>query len=144
MSTYTPAQWNVALAPDQGWQSAYATVATEAREYLKTQLAPGDLISTNTLVEALYPMRFAKGEGITARRRIYKALAAVAKHALADCCTKGEPKKFGRSAKLVRPNLWHAPRGSAITPFSKFQVVCPHCKETFEAEAIPESSFIDV
>lgn len=131
MSTYTPAQWNIALAPDQGWQSAYATVATEAREYLKTRLAPGDLISTNTLVEALYPAQFAKGEGITARRRIYKALAALATRTLADCCTKGEPKKFGRSPKLVRPNLWHAPRAAAIT-LPTMTVECPRCGHTFQ------------
>jgi hypothetical protein len=116
----TPAQWNEALAPNVPWQTAYPPVGEAARAYLAAELAPGDLISTNTLVEALYPAQFARGEGITARRRIYTALAALTKHGLSDCTTKGEPQRMKRTTKYVRPNLWHAPKAKAAA-------TCPHC-----------------
>lgn len=113
--SYQPGEWNHILQPGTPWRTCYDQVEFHTRLYLKDTLNAGDLISTNTLVEALYPARFAKGEGITARRRMYKALAALATHGLADCCTKGVETKFGRSAKMVRPWLWHAPRVRAAT-----------------------------
>lgn len=128
---HEPGEWNMILRPDAPWRDAYATVETSVRDYVQRVLNAGDLISTNTLVEALYPARFAKGEGITARRRMYKALAALATHGLADCCTKGAETKFGRSHKPVKPWLWHAPRAMGVTlPVQK--VCCPHCGESFE------------
>ena len=63
-----PSDWNIRLAPATPWQTAYAAVQEEVeandwRRYVS--------ITTNELVEALYPLALASGDGITARYSIY-------------------------------------------------------------------------
>lgn len=113
--TYTPFQWNAILAPDRKWQDAYAGVEEEVKAFIETQVSP---LTTADLVERLYPEAAARGEGITARKRIYSALEALAKHGLKDYWEPGEarPLKHNKS-KLVTPKLWRAP------PVK----LCPHC-----------------
>lgn len=121
----TPSQWNIALAPSVAWQSAYADVEKQARAHLTANPCIDDGCSTEELVEALYPLRLAQGDGILARRRIYKALAALATRGLADCATRGAPRNLGKTKNTkIRPWLWHEPREK--NPESKGNI-CPHC-----------------
>lgn len=116
-------EWNRLLAEAVPWAEAYPAVEREARAHLIITAVdlPFVGISTAELVQALYSEQFAKGEGITARKRIYKALAALATRGLADCCTKGEPRPLKHNKKkLVRPWLWHAPKATETAK-------CPHC-----------------
>ena len=115
-----PQEWNELLAPANSWEVVNPVVAREARAHL--ELCDGT-ISTRDLVEALYPAAFARGDAITLRGRLYKTcLPALAKHDLADCCTRGPetPARYGRKGQRNHPWLWHAPR-----PVAK--PVCPHC-----------------
>lgn len=117
-----PAMWNELLAPAVGWQDAYAHVERSAREYLATGKRD-DNWTTTELVEALYPEQFARGDGITARARIFKALAALAPRGLADCATRGPERRLKHSNKMVRPWLWHAPAERN----AEAAAVCPNC-----------------
>lgn len=103
------AEWNAILAPHVPWQDAYVAVEREARAYLV--LTDAKLLSTTELADALYPPADMRGEaGIGARRRLFKALAALTNHGLQDCCTRAEPCKSRRGLRTVRPWLWHTPR----------------------------------
>lgn len=119
--------WNLALAPSVPWQVAYKAVADVAKRLLDVEGAEfeGAGLTTAQLVEALYPERYAVGEGITARSRIYKALAAMAKHDLAAYCSKGDARPLKHTKKLVKPWIWHAPRVVVEKPVR----TCPHCGE---------------
>lgn len=122
----TPADWNLILAPDVPWQKAYASVEASARAHLIANPCFDAGCSTEELVEALYPKRFAIGDGILARKRIYKALAALATRGLADCATRGPERNLGHTKNLkVRPWLWHEP----TAPNDEAQGIrlCPHC-----------------
>lgn len=113
-----PNEWNAILVPNYDWAKVNPIVEREARAHL--ELVEGT-ISTRDLVEALYPAQFARGDGITSRSFLYKrALPALAKYGLADCCTRGpEEKARYRKGSTQRPWLWHAP---TVT-----QKTCPHC-----------------
>ena len=100
-----------ALAPENAWAIAYPVVAQEVRNWLEN---PGSVpligtVTTTELVDLLWPEKRARGEHITRRLRLFKALAALAEHDLSDCCTRGEPRKLKHGSKLVRPWLWHKP-----------------------------------
>lgn len=116
----TPADWNAALAPHVGWQAAYGTVENAVKLAFASPVLDGQTLSTSALVEALYPEQFARGEGITARKRIYKALAALATRGLAAYATRGPERLLKHTNKLVRPWLWHS---AAPIEVAK----CPHC-----------------
>lgn len=121
----TPSEWATILAPTVAWQACYPIVEGEVRAKCADLLA-GETLSTNDLVEQMYPEALARGEGITARRRLYKAIAALAPRGLSDCCSRGEPRKLRHAAKLVRPWLWHMPseRPTEAQPGAR---KCPHC-----------------
>lgn len=101
----TPDEWNKLLAESVPWRQAYLSVAREAKAYLEiTQ--PAEPLSTAEMVEALYPAEEARGSaGICARRRMFRAFAALAEHDMSAWVTKGEPRrnKFG---KTVVPLRW--------------------------------------
>lgn len=118
----TPTDWSIILGPQVEWPDAYAAVEREARAWLTRQDEFSDYTTTE-LVEALYPEQFARGDGIKLRKRMFKALAALALHDLADCCTKGTPRRLKHSKKMVTPWNWHSPREPA-PPAPK---LCPHC-----------------
>lgn len=109
-----PGEWNAILAPSVGWKEAYAAVEREARAHLQLSVLGEDTVGTTELVEQLYPEQFARGEGITARKRLFKALAALTTHGLSDCCTRGPERPLKHSKKMVRGWLWHAPKEREI------------------------------
>lgn len=119
-----PAEWTAALAPNVEWRAAYATVAREARFFLTHSPLAADVpLSTTELVEHLFPEKLARGAGIEARKRIFKGLAALATHDLADCASRGaEQRKMG---KVSRPWLWHPP--AERNPEAVETKHCPHC-----------------
>lgn len=122
----TPQDWNEILAPAKPWQTAYAAVEQYARAHLLANPCFDAGCSTEELVEALYPSRLAIGDGILARRRIYKALAALATRGLADCATRGPERKLNKIGAKIKPWLWHEP----TTPNPEAQAgknTCPHC-----------------
>lgn len=104
----TPGQWAEALAPEVPWQKAYPIVAEQARLHISHNVLVGEECSTSELVEALFPERLARGESITARKRIFKALTALAPRGLKDYCHKGEPMRAGMM-KGARPWRWQPP-----------------------------------
>lgn len=99
-----------ALSPANEWATAYPIVENIARDFLNDPEQGAFEFSTNEVVEALWPESLARGEGITTRKRLYKALLALAPRGLADCATRGEERKVKHSTRLIRPWLWHAPK----------------------------------
>lgn len=116
-------QLTAALAPDVPWAECYARIEADARTLLTRyhwQRPAG--VTTVELVEALFPEAWVEGPaGIAARKRVFKALAALATRGLSDCATKGEPvkRKFG----MIRPWVWNKP-----DPARPVVNVCPKCK----------------
>jgi hypothetical protein len=109
----TPIIWTEAHRSKPTWQAFYPYVAQQTRAYLRAHpLAEDGTLSTHELVEVMFPEQLAVGEGIVARRRIYKALMALTIRDLADCCTRGPKQKlFGptKGGPAVRPWRWHQP-----------------------------------
>ncbi len=97
------------LAQGVDWKIAYAEVEKHAREILtRYSYQRPDGVGTTELAEALLPAEFVRGDGtLYIRRRIFKALAALATRGLADCATPGETIKGKFGPK--RPWRWHAP-----------------------------------
>lgn len=122
----TPIDWTNAMRADVPWQVCYPEVAKITRAWLKASpIADVDTMSTHELVEALFPEKLAVGEGIYARRRIFRALMALTTRDLKDCCTQGAKQSMfgaGKSGPKVRPWRWHAPLAT-----STHIVRCPHC-----------------
>lgn len=98
------------LAQDVPWQDCYPVVEGFARQYLAT-LDATDTISTNDLTEALWPEKQAIGDGIYARKRVTKALVAMASKSMSDCCYKGEPERLPRVGTMIQRWKWHVPTG---------------------------------
>lgn len=122
----TPQEWNTALAPSVGWQTAYAAVEVGARALLARELFTGEWLSTAELVDHLWPIEFCFGDaGFKARKRMFKALAACAPRGLADCATRGPATKIGRTNRIGRPWRWHPPSETAP---AKAPEVCPTCR----------------
>lgn len=114
-----PHDWDEALAPEKQWQAAYGFVE-ERVKHLFDELQNPRHFATDELVEFLYPGDWARGAGITARKRIYTALRALAKHGLADYCEPGPQRKLKHTGKLVTPLIWRAPPPAEPK-------LCPHC-----------------
>lgn len=106
-----PIEWAMVLRPIVPTIHAKKVVAENVRETLAT-LEHGVSISTNDLIEALYPREEADKSlaGDEARMRLYKLVAILALSDLADCATRGElsGKKF--MGRPVRPWMWHRPK----------------------------------
>lgn len=103
---HTPDEWATILAPDQAWGVAYPCVEAAAREWLSI-LPPAVTVSTVGLAESLWPAKDVRGPGqMKARQRIFAALAACAKHSMADCATQGEPETNGFHG-VIRRWQWH-------------------------------------
>ena len=120
----SPQQWNEALRPEVPTIEANKFIARIARSHLIANVLLDDMVSTTTLVEALYPIAYAKQSeaGMAARQRIIHALTdrACGKYELRDCMTKGAPERARIAGKdrVIRRNLWHAP---------KLAKTCPTC-----------------
>lgn len=101
--------WNAALAPTVAWDKAYQFVADRV-EHLFVKLGNPRRFTTAELVEFFYPADRTRGAGITARRRIFSALAALADHQLKDYWEPGEPRPLKHNkAKQVTPKIWRTP-----------------------------------
>lgn len=105
---------SAALQPTIPWSVAYAAVEAAvtatlsdpdviARLHLEQQT-----LSTKELVELLWPETLARGPGITTRKRLFKALAALATRGLSPYCTQGEPTRNKRLGRDIRPWRWHS------------------------------------
>ena len=112
-----PSEWDTILRAIVPTVHAKKVVHEQARAFLQA-MDQGETISTNNLVEAMYPREIADKSlaGDEARSRIYAMLAKLALDDMHDCCTKGEPdgKKF--MGRPVRPWLWHAPKAKECCP----------------------------
>lgn len=110
----TPQEWIKELAPEVSNRAAQAIIAKFARAHLEHNVTLDDMVSTTTLVDALFPLSLAKQseEGMAARDRMFQALSARAlgKYDLADCMTRGPQQRLGSSHFKGRPCLWHAPK----------------------------------
>ncbi len=108
-----PEQWNKLLNSTSPPQRVHVTVALAVRGYL-LELMPGITISTNELVESLYPRAIADMSlaGDNARTQLYKIIGALAHDKLSDCCMKGEVKEKKYMGRQVRPWLWFCPDGT--------------------------------
>ena len=109
--------WHERLAPGVPNAVAWKSVGEAALKFLNEWVPEGDMISTATLVEALYPEVLAKHSdaAMAVRKRIIEALISktgCVKHELYNCVTLGpvvERLIFGRRQK-TRPRLWHRPK----------------------------------
>ena len=95
-----------AVAPTVPWQVAYKAVEEKVRVFLST-VPVTEYLTTSDLVEELFPEELARGDLIYHRRRVFKALAALATRGLSDCTTRGDPKHLGNTKQMVRPWHWH-------------------------------------
>jgi hypothetical protein len=133
MEDETMIDWTEKLDPTIPWRVAYADVATVVRAWLLAHpIAETNSISTHELVEGLFPAALAKGAGIVARRRLYKALMAQTTRDLADCCSRGPLQPLhghGKSGPKIRPWRWHQP----TTPNPEQQVKnrCSQCGQEY-------------
>lgn len=114
-----PKEWDMVLRPLVPTRHAKKVVGEHAREYLLA-LLPGEIISTNEVVEGLYPRDVADKSlaGDVARTRMYQLLASLAVDDLHDCATRGEPTAKKYMGRPTRPWLWHTP---------KVKETCPMC-----------------
>lgn len=129
----TPADWTKALAPDVPWQQAYEMVRDQAAWQLELNVLWDGrrTVTTAELVEAMWPEALARGDGIVARRRLFKALAALATRGLSRYCTKGPARKHKTTGRPIVPWMWHAPNTDAPADPPRAEVVtCPHCGGT--------------
>lgn len=110
-------EWNAGLAPDIGWQIAYAVVEREVKAlFAANPLYEHDTIGTSELVEALYPETYVRSdEARAARQRIFKALQALATRGLSAYAFQG-PEKLNRMKVRVRPWFWRAPPPVVVEP----------------------------
>ncbi len=124
----TPQEWITAMAQDVPWQKAYEVVRVQAAALLNHSVVAADGMSTTELVEALWPERYAPGAFIFQRRRVFKALMALASRGLAEYCTLGPPK-LNRMRQTVRPKRWHSRLHSVVA--APLVQRCPHCGKEF-------------
>lgn len=110
-----PNEWNAAMNGTP-WQDAYAAVEREVKAaFAHNPLLEHDTLSTSGLVEVLYPETYARGDGALARRRIFKALQALATRGLSAYASQG-PSKLNRMKVSVRPWFWRQPAPVVIEP----------------------------
>lgn len=126
--TMTPLEVEVALRPEVGWREAHRAVETFGRAYLET-LKDNETISTNALVNKLYPIELVRGES-TARTRLYQILLKMHQGqpaVLQDCRIRGVQRRIFGGVKAT-PWLWHKPQRQLR------KVCCPNCQYEWELE----------
>ena len=123
----TTQQWNALVTADVKPSRFRDAVAHNARVYL-AGLGEGEQISTEQLVEALYPRSVAVQTltGDTARTSIYAAISKLAVMGLEDCCVKGEVNG-NYMGRPKRPWLWFSP--GPVDVCSKCGQVVPPSEE---------------
>lgn len=114
--------FNVELAPEKDWRTAYPFVEAEARKFLDT-LAEGMTLSTTALVDGIYTGAIIP----QIRSRVFKALRASADRGLQRYVTKGEPEKVGHVENARRLH-WHRGKVEGIPPAKS---CCPECGRPF-------------
>jgi hypothetical protein len=108
--------WNARLAPEISGRDAYPVVEAAVKALLtQNPKYKGLELTTNELVEALYPEAETQGAGIAARQRLYRALEALEDRGLKNWHYRGPPRMW--RGKMVRPRIWHVER----------KPICPNC-----------------
>jgi hypothetical protein len=77
---------------------------------------PRDAMSTQELAEALWPMKQAPGEQMTARKKMVDLLLRMAPGELSAYATKGKETGKRFMGKPVRPWVWHNAESKAEAP----------------------------
>jgi hypothetical protein len=125
-SKMTPMEIEVVLRPEVKWREAHRVVDQIGRAHLST-LKDNETVTTNQLVNALYPVEAVRGES-SARRRLYQILLKVhygKPSVLDDCRIRGtERRSFG--GIKVTPWLWHKPQRKVR------MICCPNCQYEWE------------
>ena len=103
----TPKEWEAIFKSGMAMRHIKRIVEREARMHLQTIV---ESISTEKLVEALYPRKAAEQSvhGSIARKGIYVAIGKLALDGLDDCCVKGEVNGH-YMGKPKRPWVWFCP-----------------------------------
>jgi hypothetical protein len=113
----TPDDWNALLEPANLWLMCYPVVVAEVKIALDKVPANAPL-STNDLVERLYPDKLVRGaEGSSARQRLFRALAACAEHGLATCVSRA-PAEVNSYGGTMQRRVWSA-EGTGTGPWEK-------------------------
>lgn len=100
-----PTNWEFVMSSQKSGKGA---VQSRARQVLDEN--SGKVFTTAELVELLFPAALAKGDGITARKRIFTALLSLADQgAMVAYVRRGEPRLQPRIKRLVKPWLWSSP-----------------------------------
>ena len=114
----TPQQWIEKLNPSVPILEANKLIAKVVRAHLIANVLLDDMVSTTTLVDAIFPLDFAKQSeaGMAARKRIFQALSwrALARYDLHDCVTAGIERRVGTLKIMGTPCLWHAPKAVPV------------------------------
>lgn len=118
----TPSAWTAAMLA-ASWKEQHRIVEQQVRaHFIANPLLDGEHLTTNELVEVLFPERFAIDDGITARNLIYKRLLAKGKPGepmWQDAYRYRGPARQGKCAgylKAVQPWYWHAAGKPAPDP----------------------------
>lgn len=106
-----PAEW--AILPQLTWQQQHSIVEREVRAHFAANpRLDGEYLTTAELVEALFPERFAKGDGLVARNLIFKRLLAKGKPGQPmwqDAFRYQGPERHSGMMRGTRPWYWRAP-----------------------------------
>lgn len=120
----TPAEWEV--LSNRGWREFYPIVHDHATQEL-AKLQPGAEISMTELIERLFPSSLARGNGITARQKMFDAMiAAVKKDLLQGYHHPGPARRY--MGKNVHPHVWHAYDAQHV---KVAEIECPCCGTKF-------------
>lgn len=120
----TPAEWEILMA--RSWQNSYPSVLSQARAELE-KLPAEDEITTNELVELLFPEASARGAGIDARKKVYKALRAAQKHGgMEGYWHPGPARRY--MGHNINPPVWHRFNQDHV---KGIQIECPCCGTKF-------------
>lgn len=117
--------WNELFARGASWKPAYMALAEAIVEVLdkgNKQYLPG------ALIEAIYPETMARGDGILARKRMFKGLRALAGHQFKACVKQGAPVSF--HGRVLKPYIWFKPQDYEGTWPPTLETQCTRCKGT--------------
>ena len=93
------------LSPARSMREAIELLEPHVRKYLSI-VPRSEPITTDALAELIFPAALAKGEGITARSRLYRVLLSMATGPLADCAERGSVRKLAGRGRPIKPWLW--------------------------------------
>lgn len=119
----TSTSWNELFATGAPWRPAYAALAEAVVAVLSEG---GKQYLPAALIEKIYSESLARGDGILARKRMFKGLRALAKHQFKHCVKQGTPVNF--HGRVLRPYIWFKPDEGPWPPV--LTTTCSRCKGT--------------